>query len=104
MPVETDPFVEMLWGVLIACLWVAWLVLLFRVMGDIFRRRNLSGRVKAAWSVAAILLPFLGVFAYMAWQHDGMTERRIARPRPRRSRTQSFFSTSARSRKWSSTP
>jgi hypothetical protein len=79
MPVETDPFIEMLWGVLIACLWVAWLTLLFRVMGDIFRRRDLSGRVKTAWSVVAILLPFLGVFAYMAWQHDGMTERRIAR-------------------------
>jgi hypothetical protein len=26
-----------------------------------------------------MLLPFLGVFAYMATQHDGMTERKIAR-------------------------
>jgi Phospholipase_D-nuclease N-terminal len=79
MPVTTNPFVEMLWAVLIACLWVAWLALLFVVIGDIFRRRDLSGRVKTAWSVVAILLPFLGVFAYMATQKDGMTERKLAR-------------------------
>jgi hypothetical protein len=42
-------------------------------------RRDLSGLVKAAWIVVAILLPFLGVFAYMVSQNDGMTERRIAR-------------------------
>jgi Phospholipase_D-nuclease N-terminal len=79
MPVPTNPFMEMLWGVLLACLWVAWLALLFVVMADIFRRRDLSGRVRAAWIVVATLLPFLGVLAYMASQHDGMTERKIAR-------------------------
>jgi hypothetical protein len=79
MPVATNPFVDMLWGMLISCLWVAWLALLFRVMADIFRRRDLSGWVKTAWIVVAILLPFLGVFAYMGSQNDGMTERKIAR-------------------------
>jgi hypothetical protein len=68
-----------LWTMLITCLCVAWLALLFRVIGDIFRRRDLSGRGKTAWIVVAILLPFLGVFAYMATQKDGMTERRVAR-------------------------
>jgi hypothetical protein len=79
MSVATNPFVDMLWAVVFSCLWVVWLALLFRVMGDIFRRRDLSGRVKTAWSVVAILLPFLGVFAYMASQNNEMTERRIAR-------------------------
>jgi hypothetical protein len=79
MPVATNPFVEMLWAVLIAFLWVAWFALLFRVIRDIFRRRDLSGWGKTAWIVFAILLPFVGVFAYMATQHDGMTERKLAR-------------------------
>jgi hypothetical protein len=79
MPVGTIPFADLLWAMLISTLWVAWLVLLFRVIGDIFRRRDLSGRGKTAWIVVAILLPFLGVFAYMVTQHDGMTERKIAR-------------------------
>jgi hypothetical protein len=79
MPVATNPFVDVLWTMLISCLWVAWFALLFRVVGDILRRRDLSGWGKMAWVVVAILLPFLGVFAYMATQHDGMTERKIAR-------------------------
>jgi hypothetical protein len=91
MPLATNPFVEMLEAVLIACLLVAWLALLFGVMGDIFRRRDLSGRVKAAWIVVAILLPFLGVFAYMASQHDGMTERKIARAAAKEVENAEFF-------------
>jgi hypothetical protein len=79
MPVANDPFVDVLWTMLIAGLWVAWLVLLLRVVGDIFRRRDLSGWGKTAWVVVAILLPFLGVLAYMATQKDGLTERRSAR-------------------------
>ena len=78
MPVGTTPLVDML-TVLIAGVWVAWLVLLYRVIGDVFRRRDLSRGRKTAWIVVAIVLPFLGVFAYMASQKDGMTERRIAR-------------------------
>jgi hypothetical protein len=35
MPVANDPFVDVLWTMLIAGLWVAWLALLFRVIGDI---------------------------------------------------------------------
>jgi hypothetical protein len=37
--------------------------------------------IDVPWSrwIAGILLPFLGVFTYMATQKDGMTERRIAR-------------------------
>jgi hypothetical protein len=79
VPVATDPITELLWTMLISCLWVAWLALLFRVVGDIFRRRDLSGWGKTAWIVVAVLLPVLGVFAYMASQREGMTERKMAR-------------------------
>jgi Phospholipase_D-nuclease N-terminal len=79
MPVPTDPTPNLLSMVLIACLWVAWLALLFAVVADIFRRRDLSVWGKTAWIVAAILLPFVGAFAYMASQHDGMAERKRAR-------------------------
>jgi Phospholipase_D-nuclease N-terminal len=79
MTVATDPFVDVLWTLLISCLWAAWLVLLCMVVGDVFRRRDLSGWGKTAWVVVAILLPFLGVLAYMATQKDGLTERRSAR-------------------------
>jgi signal transduction histidine kinase len=79
MTVATNPFVDVLWTLLISCVWAAWLVLLFMVVGDVFRRRDLSSRRKTAWVVVAFLLPFLGVLAYMATQKDGLTERRSAR-------------------------
>jgi len=91
MPVATNPFVEMLEAALIACLLGAWLALLFVVIGDIFRRRDLSGRGKTAWIVVAILLPLLGVLAYMASQHDGMTERKIVRAAAREVENAEFF-------------
>ena len=91
MPVPTDPFMEMLWGALVACLWIAWLALFVRVMGDIFRRHDLPGRVKTAWVVVAILLPFLGVLAYLVSQHDGMAERTAARAAAKEVENARFF-------------
>ena len=58
-------------------IWIAWFMLLFRVFGDIFRRRDLSGLGKTGWIVFVIILPFLGVFIYLITQNDGMTERHM---------------------------
>ena len=35
------------------------------MFADLFRRHDISGWVKAAWSVFVIVLPFLGVFIYL---------------------------------------
>ena len=64
---------------LISCLLLAWLAWLSRVIGDIFRPRDLSGWGATAWVVVAVLLPFLGVLACMASRRDGMTEWSMAR-------------------------
>jgi len=56
-------------------LWILWFFLLFRVFGDVFRDRELSGWAKAGWSVFVILLPFLGVFVYLIARGRGMGER-----------------------------
>jgi ABC-type Fe3+ transport system permease subunit len=57
--------------------WVIWFWLLITVFGDIFRRRDTSGGSKVLWSIFVILLPFLGVFAYMLANHEGMAERNV---------------------------
>jgi hypothetical protein len=76
------------WGVfgsmLIFFLWIAWLVLLFRVFADVFRRDDLSGWGKTGWSIFVIFLPFLGVFIYLITQNQGMTERNISAARAQR--------------------
>src|SRR5437867_212537 len=64
---------------LVFFVWVAWFMLLFRVIGDIFRRHDASGFAKVLWLIFVIVLPFLGVFIYLIANNKGMTERSIAR-------------------------
>ena len=45
------------------------------ILTDVFRRRDIGGWAKAAWVVFLIVLPFLGVLAYLITQHDSMAER-----------------------------
>jgi hypothetical protein len=49
--------------------------LLITVFGDLFRRRDISGWVKAIWVIALIVFPYLGIFAYLITQARGMAER-----------------------------
>jgi hypothetical protein len=78
------PFLDVFWTMLVFFVWVAWFMLLFRVIGDIFRRDDLSGLGKTGWLIFTIVLPFLGVFIYLITQNDGMMQREIDRVRARR--------------------
>jgi Phospholipase_D-nuclease N-terminal/Short C-terminal domain len=71
------PFLGVLWSMLVFFLWIAWFVLLFHVIGDVFRRRDASGWKKTAWLIFVILVPFLGVFAYLITNSDDMARRNI---------------------------
>lgn len=71
------PFLDVFWTMLVFFGWVIWLVLLIRVIGDIFRS-DVSGFAKAAWMVFVIVLPFLGVLIYLIVHGDDMGERDVA--------------------------
>ena len=69
------PLLDVFWTMLIFVAWVAWFMLLFRIIGDVFRRQDIGGGGKALWLVFVILLPFLGVFVYLISQNAGMAQR-----------------------------
>jgi predicted PurR-regulated permease PerM len=69
------PFMDVFWSMLVFFLWVAWLMILFRIIGDIFRRHDTSGWAKAAWCIFVIVLPFLGVFVYLIAEGQNMARR-----------------------------
>ena len=73
------PFLDVFWTMLVFFLWVAWFMLLFRVIADIFRRRDLGGGGKVGWMIFVILLPFLGVFVYLIANNSEMMQRDIER-------------------------
>ena len=56
-------------------IFVLWLWLLMTVFGDLFRRHDVSGLGKVAWVILLIVLPYIGLFAYLLTQGRGMAER-----------------------------
>jgi hypothetical protein len=56
---------------------IIWFWLLISITRDLFRRRDISGWGKAIWIIVLILIPYIGVFAYLISQGRGMAERDI---------------------------
>lgn len=89
------PLLNMFWTMLMIFFWVLWFVLLFRVIGDIFRDDALGGWGKAGWSFFVILLPFLGVFVYLIARGRGMGERELKRVQRNEEQFRSYVRESA---------
>jgi hypothetical protein len=75
----SHPLLNAFWMMLWFFLWVMWLMLLFRVITDVFRDRELSGWAKAGWTIFVCVLPFLGVFVYLIARGSGMAVRSMER-------------------------
>lgn len=68
-------FLDFLWSLIIIYLMVAFFMMLFQIIGDLFRRDDASGGKKALWFVFLVLAPFAGLFAYFVTNGRGMAER-----------------------------
>lgn len=77
MVVASYPFLDLMWTMLVFFAWVIWFWMLMSVLGDVFRRHDISGWAKAGWTVFAIVLPFLGVLTYLIVQSQGIAERSL---------------------------
>ena len=71
----SHPLLNAFWIMLWFFLWIMWLMLLFRVITDVFGDRSLSGWGKAGWLIFVLVLPFVGVFVYLITRGRGMEQR-----------------------------
>jgi hypothetical protein len=71
------PLLGVFWTMLEFFLFLVWFWLLVVVFGDIFRSRDLSGWAKGLWTVALVILPYLGVFIYLIARGGSMHERAV---------------------------
>ena len=82
MPLGADyPLLEVVWTMLLFFVFVMWITLVFRVIIDVFRRRDASGWAKAGWTLLILFVPFLGVFVYLIAHGGNMAERDIQQAR-----------------------
>ena len=69
------PFLNVLWDILIIFAWIIYIWLAITVFMDLFRRHDISGWAKAAWVIFVVLIPWIGVLAYLVVYHDAMADR-----------------------------
>ena len=84
------PFLGVFWSMCIFFLFVIWLMILFRVFADIFRRHDVGGGTKTLWVIFVIVAPFLGVLIYLLTQNQGMTQRAMERAQAQQTQMDSY--------------
>ncbi|MEU8511054.1 SHOCT domain-containing protein [Kitasatospora sp. NPDC048722] len=89
------PLLNLFWTIAMIFLWLLWFMLLFRVIGDIFRDHELGGGGKTLWTILVVVLPFLGVFVYLLARGKGMHERELYRARQSEEAFRSYVRTAA---------
>jgi ABC-type multidrug transport system fused ATPase/permease subunit len=68
-----DAFLTVIW----IFVFVAWIMVLFTIVGDLFRDHQLSGWWKAVWIFFLIFVPFLTALIYLIARGHGMRDRSI---------------------------
>ena len=77
-------FANFLTDVFAVFVFVLWFWLLISVISDLFRRHDVSGFGKIIWVILLVVLPYIGIFAYLLTQGRGMAARNEARARDAR--------------------
>ena len=62
-------------------IFLLWFWLFITTASDLFRRRDISGFGKVAWVILLIVLPYIGIFAYILTQGGGIAERNLTQAR-----------------------
>ncbi|WP_420752403.1 SHOCT domain-containing protein [Rhodococcus sp. O3] len=70
-----DSFWDYVWYTIVVFAFVAYLIVLFQILVDLFRDHTVSGWVKAVWLIALVLFPYLSAFIYLIVRGRGMAER-----------------------------
>ncbi|WP_244549096.1 SHOCT domain-containing protein [Bradyrhizobium canariense] len=76
-------------------IFVLWFWLFITTASDLFRRHDISGFGKVCWVILLVVLPYIGIFAYLLTQGRGMAEREQARAKQAQDELRQFVGFSA---------
>lgn len=71
-------FWDFLWLILSTFFLITYLLVLFQVVVDLFRDRQMGGFAKAIWIIALIFVPMVTLLIYIIFRGGGMARRQIA--------------------------
>jgi predicted ferric reductase len=84
-------FGDFFWLLIWSFFFVMYLMILFHIIGDLFRDKDLSGWWKALWVIALIIFPFLTALIYLIARGRGMAERQVGEMRRAQEATDSYI-------------
>jgi len=88
-------FWSFIWFFIWSFLFIAYLMVLFSILGDLFSDRELNGWLKAIWVIFLIFVPFLTALIYLVTRGQSMAERRGAEIQAAQKETDSYIRTVA---------
>jgi hypothetical protein len=72
-----DSFMDWFWLMVEFFVFFMYLIILFHILGDLFRDHTLGGWGKALWIIALVVLPFITALVYLIARGPGMAQRQL---------------------------
>ena len=86
-----NSFWDFFWLLVWTFFFVMYLIILFQIIGDLFRDKDLSGWWKALWIIFLIIFPFLAALIYLVARGKGMAERQAGEMRQAQAATDQYI-------------
>jgi hypothetical protein len=86
---------QVLWSMLWFFLFVMWIMLIFSIIGDLFRDHETSGGMKVLWIILLFVVPFFGAFLYLIVRGKGMAERSMAQAQAQEAAVREYVQSAA---------
>ena len=84
-----------IWWAFSLLVMISYLMVLFSIIGDVFRDHSLSGGAKALWIFCLIFFTFITAIIYILVRGKGMTERSIAQAQQNKQAADNYIRTVA---------
>jgi ABC-type multidrug transport system fused ATPase/permease subunit len=84
-------FWDILWLIFSTFAFVAYILILFQIVIDLFRDNELGGGFKALWIIGLIFVPLLTALVYIVARGRGMAERQRATLQRAKSDTEAYI-------------
>jgi hypothetical protein len=84
-------FWDILWLIFSTFVFVAYILILFQIVIDLFRDNELGGGFKALWIIGLIFVPLLTALVYIVARGRGMAERQRATLQRAKSDTEAYI-------------
>jgi len=88
-------FWDIIWFIFVAFMFIAYLMVLFAILADLFRDHTTSGVVKAIWVVCLIFFPLITAIVYLIANSKAMAERQQSTDRNAQDQREAYLKQAA---------